>query len=100
MYVTMADPSTLYLSVGIVRTIDRSYDLHRIYIAALNAAASKPVCVNTMNGALQYSSEMYAKDVKSFLSVFTHMLKALDSSDASFQEEYDKLEMQEGNLTN
>lgn len=88
--VHMLNPQTLYLSLSVVFGLNESYIPEVANIAANAAASPKPVCAFGGRGILAFSCEMYAKDVKSFTSVFPEMLHALSSSVGSFQDEYDR----------
>ena len=88
--VHMLNPQTLYLSLSVVFGLPENYIPEVANIAANAAASPKPVCAFGGRGILAFSCEMYAKDVKSFTSVFPEMLQALSSSVESFQSEYDK----------
>lgn len=88
--VHMLNPQTLYLSLSVVFGLPDEYIPEVANIAANAAASPKPVCAFAGRGILAFSCEMYAKDVKPFISVFSEMLHALSTSVESFQDEYDK----------
>lgn len=88
--VHMLNPQTLYLCLSVIFGLPEEYNSEISNIAAFNAASGKPVCSFSMNGALAFSCEMYAKDAKPFIAVLPEMLVALSSSAEKFQEEYEK----------
>lgn len=81
---------TLYLSLSVIFELPDGYNSEISNIAAFNATSGKPVCSFSMNGALAFSCEMYAKDAKPFIAVMPEMLMALNSSAEKFQDEYEK----------
>lgn len=85
------NPQTLYLCLSVVFGLPEDSNSEIANIAAFNAASGKPVCSFSMNGALAFSCEMYAKDAKPFISVLPEMLTALNSSAEKFQDEYEKV---------
>lgn len=84
------NPQTLYLCLSVVFGLPENYISEVSNIAAFNAASGKPVCSFSMNGALAFSCEMYAKDAKPFIAVLPEMLMALNTSAENFQQEYEK----------
>lgn len=83
--------STLYLAISVVFGLPEDYNPIISNYAAYSAAGGKPVCSFATEGALAFSCEMYAKDAKPFIAVLSDMIDALESSVASFQEEYEKV---------
>lgn len=88
--ISSLNEKTLYLCLSAGFKLGEEYDSEIATLAALRAASEKPVCSMAYGGLLVFSCETYARDAKSFVSVFSEMLWALDSSVKSFQEEYDK----------
>lgn len=84
------NPQILYLCLSVIFGLPEDYISEVANIAAFNAASGKPVCSFSMNGALAFSCEMYAKDAKPFITVLPEMLHALKSSAENFQSEYEK----------
>lgn len=84
------NPQTLYLCLSVIFGLPEEYVPEVANIAAFNAAAGKPVCSFSANGALAFSCEMYAKESKPFIAVLPEMLQALVSSAENFQSEYEK----------
>lgn len=84
------NPQTLYLCLSVIFGLPDDYKSEIANIAAFNAAGGKPVCSFSMNGALAFSCEMYAKQAKPFIEVLPDMLLALNSSVQQFQGEYEK----------
>lgn len=84
------NPQILYLCLSVIFGLPEDYISEVANIAAFNAASGKPVCSFSMNGALAFSCEMYAKDAKPFIAVLPEMLHALESSAENFQSEYEK----------
>jgi hypothetical protein len=88
--VQMLDAQTLYLCLSVGFNIGDEYDSEIATLAALKSASGKPVCSMAYGGLLVFSCEMYARNAKPFVSVFSNMLWALESSANSFPEEYNK----------
>lgn len=93
VHISQEDNGLLYLTILLPGfMLPEEYDSSTANIAALVAAANKPVCSIVVQNELSFSCEMYAKSAEPFIEVLPAMIEALRSSIEGFADAYRAVE--------